>query len=175
MEKKNSVKINFIGIGCGIIKQEVSEALLDRMNELASRMGTTLELALFDGDFFRYLKQEGWDSLYDLKKTGFFVEGLIDGYRNSMEVWVDSKRRRKISHIDLWDTSTLFPNYDLRESESKFKKPDKKYITIVETAIGLIQSYRITTSKFDIDKFSIHLNRVEISAGNVQPIITCVK
>ena len=173
--KKYNAKVHFMGIGVTIIKHEVDDELLGRMQKVALRLSTPLELALFDAEFFDILNYKPWDCLYDLK-TGFCTGGLIDGYRNSIEVWVNGKRKRTIKHFDLWNEYNLFPLYNLKITESQFKiLGGVKYITIVETSMGKIKSFRINTNNFDLDKLTIHLNRTEISSGNIQPIITLVK
>ncbi len=172
--RENSSMINFMGIGCGIIKHYVDDETFLEMNKLAKQMGSNIENSLFDPDFFKYLKHPNWESLYDLKK-GFFVEGLIDGYKNTIEVFVSGKRKRTIFHSDLQNHNCLFPLYNTKKNEHKFYSKENKCITVVETSIGRIQSFRINSNTIDLSEIIFNVDSVEISYGNNQPIISGIE
>lgn len=178
-ENLNQIKIVFIGNSCLISGHRISKELQKRMEGVAQVLGTSLELALLDADFFRILNEPDLNSVNDLNNV-FSYFGLLLDELASVEVWVNRKRRKTIKVVMVNQTDflftdanedrySLFPKYNLSIEHCDIDKL-KHNITFVERSIGGVMTFTSQIQNLDLYKFvwrggdicSNHISRILI-------------
>lgn len=167
----DKVIIRFIGIGSTLFKWSLNESLLARMEVVAKILGLPIEVAIFDIEFFTLLKDQELTCLYDLKRE-YCIDGLIFGYNFQIEIWLNGKRKRTIKQFDLINSYTIFPTYNVNINEPKFISTCSNLISIIESYTGQIKCFEFSVEKFDLENLIFELNKISISNGNSQTLIS---
>ena len=158
--KLDVVKITFTGIGTSIFKYNICNETLLKFERTAKLFYLPLEVAIFDGDFFKYLNDKSITCLDDLKDIG--ISGMLILSNMQIDIWCNSWRYYKIKNLSLENSNCLFPVYNINAQQYCFLKNQDKLISISETYIGLIMSFRIITNKFDMNKLTFNISDVEL-------------
>lgn len=171
--KLDVVKITFTGIGTNIFKYNLSNETLLKLERTAKLFYLPLEVAIFDGDFFKYLNDKSITCLNDFKKE-FCEDGMLDSTLMQIDLWYNSRRRHIIRNLRLENSISLFPLYNIHVQKKQICQTQEKMISISESYIGLIKTYKIITEDFDLDKLVFNISDVEMSKGNNQTIISSI-
>jgi len=171
-DEYDNIRITFIGLGSSTFKFGLTEELLNKMNQNAKLFYLPLEVAIFDASFFEYLNHVELSCLYDLKK--WEINGLLESNLMQIEIWHNTRKKRVIKNIRYENSLGLFPKYNVNQVEIKYSKKEAKIITISESYIGLIKTFRFTTDRFDMDKLVFNMSSFELTSGNIQNIYTSI-
>lgn len=151
----DTIKINFIGTGCLIVKGIIEDDLWNKLQITSNKLGSSFETAVFDVEFFRLLNEKQYSTFKDLGTT--LVNGLLYDGKSHIEIRLNSKRKRIIKLKDIVEDNLLFSLFNKEFIEITTDKTLRELV-LIETEIGLISSYKIVTEHFDFDllKFSIY-------------------
>lgn len=147
------LKINLFGEALTVKRFILSENLLIRFHEIATKMKQPVGEVLSDPYFYHLLKNETIKSADDLESET--VNGLLNTPKNQIEIWHKNKKVQKLKIDDLRDELLLFPLYN---TSVKIQKP--KYeagFYLEQKEIGLIASYEIVSGFFNIDNLEFQL------------------
>ena len=163
MEKNLRVKL--FGESLKIHKLKIDIDMMPTFIQVAKTIKLPFSEALLDIYFFRVLNMKKFQSLNDL--IGFTFSGLINNYRNQVEITYGRKRLVKFNIDELFKPTTLFPIYN---TEVNFVNMNKlsRGIYIEEKEIGLIGTYDIVVEKFQMDLLNFHLVKIELLNENLE-------
>jgi len=158
MEKNLRVKL--FGESLKIHKLKIDIDMMPTFIQVAKTIKLPFSEALLDIYFFRVLNMKKFQSLNDL--IGFTFSGLINNYRNQVEITYGRKRLVKFNIDELFKPTTLFPIYN---TEVNFVNMNKlsRGIYIEEKEIGLIGTYEIIVEEFQIDLLKFYLTKINYS------------
>jgi hypothetical protein len=154
--KKNTFIINLIGTGCKISVIKLTPVLLDKLQSAAKKIGSPLEQAIFDIDFFRRLGDEKIKSISDISE--FVFHGLVNEVNSHIEIRIGARKKRKIFFSEIIDQQSLLPLFNV-DFHGYLDFANNRMIT-TEKEVGLIASFKIETSKIDLDRMRFHLTEV---------------
>lgn len=159
MNNQNIVVLNLFGVGCRVYKINLTHQLLEKLTETSKRLNTSLELAIFDADFFNKMGDPKYKSIIDLSESS--IQGLIENDKSQIEIRVKGRKKRTILIPELIKQESLFPLFNV-ELKLGIDHSEMTMI-IIEKEIGLISCYKIEADRFNLDmmKFEIH----EIDTG----------
>lgn len=149
----NKLKINLFGESWKLKRLTLAEALLQTLEETASRMKQPLVEVIIDPFFYHYLKIKTIQSIDDL--PGNYTEGLINSPKNQIEIWCKNKKVQKLKIDDLNEELLLFPLYNTTVQKANHSVANGVYIE--QKKIGLIGSFEIITDNFNIDDLEFQL------------------
>jgi len=153
----NAVTINLIGTGCRFFVIRPGEDLLEKLHLTAKKIGSALELAIFDADFFKELGEDKIISISDLSEI--CIQGLVEDSKSQTEIRIGGRKKRMILLSELTDQQTLIPLFNV---EFKNDNVDLKNCLIVtEKEVGVISSFKITTQKIDLDKMKFEMAKID--------------
>lgn len=141
------LKINFFGESWKLTRLSLSNTAYNELLFKAKNLNTSLMDVLLDAISFN---ESNHDS----------VQGLINTYKNQIEIWYAGKKIKKLKLVDLNNEMLLFPLYHLITKQLKYASLPKG-IYIEQEEIGLIACYEINLEKFNINDLSFELIRVE--------------
>lgn len=154
----NKLKIKLFGELWRLIRLELSASEYIILEKRAAELKTPIHEALLDA---RFSQSDFLPDVFipaDLKHT--YTSGLLDTYKNQIEIWYDGKKVRRMRIKDLNDDYLLFPLYN-----SKFDKLDcrdlPKGIYIEQKEIGLVCSYEMIIKHFDMLYLEFNMLKVE--------------
>ncbi len=154
------MKITFTGIGLSIFKYNICNETLLKFERTAKLLYLPLEVAIFDGDFFKYLNDKSITCLDDLKDIG--ISGMLILSNKQIDIWCNSRRYYKIKNLSLENSNCLFPVYNINIDKKAFIKIEDRIISISESYAGLIKSFRLIIEKFDMDKLIFNISKLEV-------------
>lgn len=159
-------------MGCLISKYEADIQTLTQLKDTAQGLRTTLENALLDADFFLELNMKGSNFLYKNRKR-IRIFGLISNPKSQIEIWKNGKRRRTIKFTDLSSESQLFQEYNfdsmILNYEPSTNEPPS--ITLIESSVGHILSFKIQTKNFDLEKLLFQIYDIQIGGEMPEKIL----
>lgn len=154
------VKVKLYGESFKIHSLEINNEYEDRFYDVAKQIGTPLNMALLNVDFFSSLHLKDYLSLDDLIKNTF--SGLIHNKKSQVELWIGRKRVEKLTLLNLFHSQTLLPLYQTELTDIVQLKL-KKGLYLEEKEIGLIAQYEATIKNFNIDLLKFHLTKCNYS------------
>lgn len=149
----NKLKINLFGEAWKLKQLELTETLLQTLEETAKKMKQPLVEVILDPFFYHYLKSKTIQSIEDLQ--GNCTEGLINSHKNQIEIWYKNKKVQKLKINDLKEELLLFPLYNTTLQKANLILENGIYIEQKE--IGLMGSFEINTDNFNIDDLEFQL------------------
>lgn len=97
------------------------------------------------------------------------VSGLIDTYKNQIEIWFKGRKVQKMNIQDLNDLFSLFPRYNSKLEKFDYKNLSKG-IYVEQKEIGLVAVYEMIIEDFNI--FDLEFSLVEITnEGNMFKVL----
>lgn len=145
-----TLKVNFYGEGYALHQLENHIFY----QKIADKMKLTVPEALLDILFFYHLKNPKYQCLQDCYAHRF--TGLIHTPKGKIEIWFGRKKIAKITTTNLCDTITLFPLYNIMNTNSENLQPQTT-LYVEEQEIGLIGSYKIEIEHFNIAHLTFHI------------------
>ena len=156
---KKTLRVKLFGEALKIHKLKIGTDLMPILIETANKIKLPLLEALTDIEFFRVLNIKEFQSLNDL--TSYTFSGLINNYRNQVEISYGRKRIAKFNINEMFNPTTLFPLYDTQVNFINTRNLSSG-IYIEEREIGLIGTYEITVENFQIDLLKFYLTKIEL-------------
>ena len=132
---KNTVTINFLGIGCKVFIIKAMGESFQRLYITANKLGAPLEQALFDAEFFTKLDDEKYKSINDLSLLS--IGGLLNDTKSQIEIRIGGRKKRTILLSELIDEQTLIPLFDAYIRDFGMIK---NALTATEKEVGLVSS-----------------------------------
>lgn len=155
------VRVKLFGEALKIHKLKIDADLMPIFNQVATKIKLPLLEALTDIEFFRVLNMKDFQSLDDL--TGSTFSGLINNYRNQVEITYRRKRIAKFNIDTLLYPTTLFPLYNTQVNFINTRNLSAG-IYVEELEIGLIGTYEIAVENFQIDVLQFYLTKINYSS-----------
>lgn len=161
-ENLSQIKIVFIGNSCLVSGHKVTIELQKKMEAVAVVLGTSLELALLDADFFQLLNEPNLNSVNDLNNV-FSYFGLVLDDTANIELWINRKRRKTIKssileqNISLFtdineEMYSLFPLYNVQIESLELGRFNPNII-FMERNIGGVSEFSAMINRPDLSKF----------------------
>ncbi|MNL35677.1 hypothetical protein D3C87_1577200 [compost metagenome] len=154
----NKLKINLFGELWKLIKLELSASEYNILEKRATELETPVHEALLDAIFFQDDILPDVFIPTDLKHT--CTSGLLDTYKNQIEIWYNGKKIHKMSIKDLTDDYLLFQLYHTKLDNKLAYRDLPKGIYIEQQEIGLVGSYEMIIKHFDI--FFLEFNIIQV-------------
>lgn len=154
MDKEYKLKINLFGELWKLSKINLNCNERSKIEIFAKKEEITIAEALLDINLYQENGFEKIDSYKDFKQET--ISGLIDNFKNQIEIWFANKKIGKYKIADLNNDLLIFPLYHIQKSEFNFKGLGKG-IYIEQREIGLIATYEVFITNFEIDKLSYEL------------------
>lgn len=158
---KKPLRVKLFGEALKIHKLKIDADLMPLFNQVASKIKLPLLEAFTDIEFFRVLNMKEFQSLNDL--TGYTFCGLINNYRNQVEITYGRKRIAKFNIDTLLYPTTLFPLYNTQVNLINTRNLSAG-IYVEEREIGLIGTYEISVENFQIDELQFYLTKINYSS-----------
>jgi len=154
----NKLKINLFGELWKLTQLNLTAAEYEIMQSHAVELKTTINDVLLDVCFSEINVFSGILSYPDLKHSN--ICGLLNTYKNQIEIWYAGKKIKKIGIRDLVDDYLLFPLYNSITSRlSYYDLPKGVYIEQKE--IGLVVSYETFIDHFKLNDIEFNILKVE--------------
>lgn len=148
-------------MGCLISKYDADIENLSELKDTAKGFKTSLEQALFDAEFFLKLNMKGSNFMYKNRKR-IRIYGLVSSPKSQIEIFKNGKRRRTIKFTDLSSGSQLFQQYNFDSMLLFYISSQTPSITLIESSVGHILSFKIQTPNFDMDKLLFQIYDIKI-------------
>ena len=163
MEKK--LRIKLYGESYKIHKTKIDSKMLPMFEDAAHKLKEPLHSAILNIDFFRVLNINKYKVLDDIIEYTF--SGLINNYRNQVEISLGRKRIAKFNIDELFRPYTLFPLYNTQvDIFDRDNLSTGMYIE--EKEIGLIGTYEIIIENLKMDLLKFYLSRISFSNENYE-------
>ncbi|MET4083488.1 hypothetical protein ABIB40_003460 [Pedobacter sp. UYP30] len=160
------LKINLFGELWKLSHLELTKAEYDCIKLRASEMNLPLTEALLDISFY--------DShLFSGSFRQKTIEGLLNSYKNQIEIWFGGKKVQKIKMIDLNADFLLFPLFNTCETKLLYKEFEPG-IYIEQREVGLVGSYEKVIDRFSLTQLEFFITEMEIKIGSIE-ILTEIK
>ena len=163
MEKP--LRIKLFGESFKIHKLKIDDNMMPMLVNVANKVKLPLLEALLDINFFRILNSQGLQCVNDLIEHTF--NGLINNYRNQVEISYGRKRIAKFKIEELFYSTTLFPLYNTQINNININTISAG-IYIEEREIGLIGTYEIMIEELQIDLLKFYLTKIILSNENLE-------
>jgi len=163
MEKP--LRIKLFGESFKIHKLKIDDNMMPMLVNVANKVKLPLLEALLDINFFRILNSQGLQCVNDLIEHTF--NGLINNYRNQVEISYGRKRIAKFKIEELFYSTTLFPLYNTQINNININTISSG-IYIEEREIGLIGTYEIMIEELQIDLLKFYLTKIILSNENLE-------
>lgn len=133
--------------------------------------GYVLQKLLFSTDELAYIKKaiyKGYqleDILYHPevelfeRKLELKHKGLLNSYKNQIEIWFNGKKIQKFQLNDLDNQFIVFPLYHIAQSELDLGSLSAG-VYVTEKEIGLINSFELLIESFEIEKLVFHNTQI---------------
>ncbi|MBI9041954.1 hypothetical protein [Lutibacter sp.] len=155
------VRVKLFGEALKLHKLKIDVGLMPILIQVANKIKLPLLEALTDIEFFRVLNMKEFQSLNDLTSSTF--SGLINNYRNQVEITYGRKRIAKFNIDTLLYPTTLFPLYNTQVNFINTRNLSTG-IYVEEREIGLIGTYEIAVGNFQIDVLQFYLTKINYSS-----------
>ncbi|MEO8149887.1 MAG: hypothetical protein ABI723_19770 [Bacteroidia bacterium] len=159
------VKLSLRGCGTTIVKGCVDNELWQNLQCAAKKARTNIELGLFDSDLFKVLNHPDYKSWRNFNSM-LEITGLSDNRKSFIEIKVDNKTKEKIQFSDIQNNNLLFPLYNTETILIETELVKSKIISVVESDIGLVASYKFATPNFIVEDLRFFIGNVIV--GNLQ-------
>lgn len=160
------LKINLFGELWRLSKLELTKAEYGCIRLRSSEMNLPLSEALLDISFYE-------TNLFTLSFKQKTIEGLLNSYKNQIEVWFGGKKVQKIKMMDLNAEFLLFPLFNTCKTNLLSNELEPG-IYIEQKEIGLVASYEKVIDHFSLTQLEFLITKVEIKTGFIE-ILTGIK
>ncbi|WAC39101.1 hypothetical protein [Pedobacter sp. SL55] len=142
------LKINLFGEGIGIEKLVIKNQ--NNFKQFSSYQ---------TNDFNEAMQSPPYLDLVNNLPTHTLLRGLLNTYKNQIEIWFAGKKAIKLKMADLNADYLLFPLYQYQMDETPLNFESGIYCKTQE--IGLIASYETYLNSLDIDKLVFQISILE--------------
>lgn len=142
--------------------------------------GYILQKLVFSDEELLHIKEalsNGFE-LYDIlhhpdvalleRETELKHKGLLNTYKNQIEIWFGGKKIQKFKLNDLDTDFIAFPFFHATQSEYDLSLLSPG-IYATEKEIGLVHSFEVLTENFEVEKLIFHITKVY----NSFPFVAC--
>lgn len=148
----SKLKINLFGECWKLKKISGSVEQMLSWENISLKMNQPLIEALIDPFFYHLLNDEKIKSIDDI--PGEISEGMLNTYKNQIEIWYKNKKVQKLKIDDLKPELLLFPLYNIKLNKATNKENG---IYIIEKGIGMVGSYETNITDFFIENLEFIL------------------
>ena len=147
------LKINLFGEAWKLKHLIIPNEFMEVIEDYARIQCQSITDVIADPFFYHKLQNKKIQSIEDW--DGISIEGLMNTWKNNIEIWFKNKKIKTLKMNDLNDDLLLFPLYNtvLHESNSYLSKG----IYLEQKEIGMIGSLKIATDDFIIDDLVFRL------------------
>ena len=157
------LKINLFGELWKLSKIKLKKIELEALEAYSSKFKISKSEALLDVNFFDFLRTRGIGFYEDFENTS--IKGLVTNGKSQIEIWFANKKVKKINLSNLNNEDFLFPLFNIQKTTLNYNSLQNG-LYVEQREIGLIDSYEIFLTQFNINNLSYHF--VEVVKADIK-------
>jgi hypothetical protein len=161
---KKKLRVKLFGESFVIHQLKIDESQPMFLN-VANKIKMPLPEAILDINYFRILNNEEFQSINDL--IDYTYCGLINNYKNQVEISYGRKRIAKFNINELNNLTTLFSLYNTKLNTFNINNIESGFY-LEESEVGLIGTFEIVVEDFQFDLLIFQLTKVNLFNENFE-------